>query len=55
MGFTSTYKIEGNTLSISVREEYRLVQYPLSIYEQYKTIINAAADFNKIVLILEKK
>lgn len=55
MGFTSTFKLEGNLLSISVHEEYRAVSYPLSIYEEYKTIINAAADFNKIVLILEKK
>lgn len=55
MGFTSTYTLEGNTLTVHVHEQYRLTMYPISLYEEYKTIINAAADFNKIVLVLEKK
>lgn len=55
MGFVSNYTQEGNTVKIRVTEDYRQVLYPLSQYEDYKRIINAAADFNKIVLVLEKK
>ena len=54
MGFVSTYKLEGSRLAVHVTESYRQVQYPLSQYEDFKKIINASADFNKIVLVLEK-
>ncbi len=36
-------------------EEYRRVSYPLSQYEDFKKVINASADFNKVVLVLQKK
>ena len=55
MGFVSTYKITGNVLDIDVRETYREIRYPLSQFEDFKKVINASADFNKIVLVLEKK
>ena len=55
VGFTSDYKMEGNVLKIHVMEQYRKVLYPLAEYEVFKKVINASADFNKIVLILEKK
>lgn len=55
MGFTSTYTLEGNTVKIHVMEQYRRVSLPLSDYEIFKKIINASADFNKIVLVLDKK
>jgi hypothetical protein len=55
MGFVSGYKMNGNTLTVNVMEEYRNTTYPISQYEDYKRIINAAADFNKIVLVLEKQ
>ncbi|HZE83767.1 MAG TPA: hypothetical protein VE035_05620, partial [Puia sp.] len=55
MGFTSSYKTEGNTIRIQVMEQYRKTFYPLAEYENFKKVINASADFNKIVLILEKK
>jgi hypothetical protein len=55
MGFVSSYKIEGNTLIITILEEYRKTNYPLSQYEEFRKIINAAADFNKVALVLEKK
>ena len=55
MGFVSSYKLDKNELTIHVVEEYKQVFYPLSQYEDFKKIINAAADFNKIVLVLEKK
>lgn len=53
MGFESSYKLEGNVLKISIRELYCQLQYPLSQYEEFQKIINAAADFNKVILVLE--
>ncbi|GGA81280.1 DUF3857 domain-containing protein [Puia dinghuensis] len=53
-GFTSTYTLEGSHLKIHVLEQYRLPTYPLSAYEDFKKVINASADFNKITFILEK-
>jgi len=55
MGFTSSYKLEGNVLKITVLEEYRRTNYPLTQFEEFRKVINAAADFNKVVLVLEKK
>lgn len=54
-GFTSTYQLEGDTLKVHVLEEYRGVYFPLSTYDSFKKVINASADFNKVVLVLEKK
>jgi hypothetical protein len=55
MGFVSGYTIDGNQLKITIREDYRLNSYPLNNYEQFKEVINAAADFNKVVLVLDRK
>ena len=55
MGFVSSYKVTGNVLDIEVTETYREILYPLSQFETFKKVINAAADFNKVVLVLEKK
>lgn len=54
-GFVSSYKIEGDMLIIDVKETYRDIHYPLSEFETYQKVINASADFNKVVLVLEKK
>jgi hypothetical protein len=54
-GFVSSYTQNGNTIDIIVVEAYRTMEYPLSEFENFKKVINAAADFNKIVLVLEKK
>lgn len=55
MGFESSYKLEGNVLKISIRELYCQLQYPLSQYEEFQKIINVAADFNKVILVLESQ
>ncbi|MBW4890759.1 DUF3857 domain-containing protein [Mucilaginibacter sp. HMF5004] len=55
MGFVSGYEIKGNVLSIHIMEEYRKTFYPLNQFEQFRKIINASSDFNKVVLVLEKK
>ncbi|MDB2385536.1 hypothetical protein N9V96_03595, partial [Polaribacter sp.] len=53
--FKSYYKLEGNKLIITADEHYRENIVPVSLYEEYRTVINSAADFNKIVLLLEPK
>ena len=55
MGFVSGYEIKGNILSVHIMEEYRRTLYPLDQFDQFRKIINASSDFNKIVLVLEKK
>jgi hypothetical protein len=55
MGFIASYTITGNRLQIKVHEFYNLVNYPVTMFEPFKKIINASADFNKVVLVLEKK
>lgn len=55
MGFVSDYTLNGNVLSIHIMEEYHDFAYPINIFEQFKKIINASSDFNKVVLVLEKK
>ncbi|MEY3418000.1 MAG: hypothetical protein RL060_2112, partial [Bacteroidota bacterium] len=55
MAFTSTYQLEGDKVKITVNEYYKTIIYPLSIFENFRKVINAAADFNKIALVFEKK
>jgi len=55
MGFISDYKLEGNLLTITIDEFYKEVLQPIDIYEPFQKVINAAADFNKVTLLLEKK
>jgi Domain of Unknown Function with PDB structure (DUF3857) len=55
MGFISTYKLTGNNLEIKLHEFYSTTDYPASYLEPFTRVINASADFNKVVLVLEKK
>jgi len=55
MGFVSDYKLTGNKLLVHIMEDYRKTVYPVSQYNDFVKIINASSDFNKIVLVLEKK
>jgi len=55
LGFTSNYTLNGNNLEVEVMETYRELKYSLAEFDIFKKVINAAADFNKIVLVLEKK
>ncbi|HEU4471472.1 MAG TPA: DUF3857 domain-containing protein [Flavisolibacter sp.] len=54
MGFSCNYTINGRELKITIRETYNRVIYPKAQYSQFKKVINAAADFNKVVLVLAK-
>lgn len=53
-GFTSNYKLEGNKLTVTISEFYEQLHYPASEYEPFRKVINAAADFNKVTLLLSK-
>jgi hypothetical protein len=53
--FVSDYTMEGNDLVITIREYYKEIFVPLERYEDFRKVINAAADFNKVILVLEKK
>jgi hypothetical protein len=55
MGFTSSYKQDGRVVTIDVEEYYKRLTYPIGVFEQFRKVINAAADFNKITLVLEKE
>ncbi len=52
--FTSSYTVENNTYSIENIEYYNTVLFPLEKFESYQNVLNAAADFNKIVWVIEK-
>ena len=50
--FYSNYTLEGNILTVKCTEGYKKTVFPVEKYDDYVNVINAAADFNKIVLIL---
>lgn len=52
--FVSGYQLEGDVLKINIYEDYETITYPKENFEQFRSVINASADFNKVVLILEK-
>lgn len=53
--FASDYELQGNVLTISADEFYKKNIVPASAYEGYRKVINSAADFNKITLVLQKQ
>lgn len=52
--FKSDYKLTDNILEISILEYYKEIYVPLEQYEDFRKVINAAADFNKVTLVFEK-
>ena len=52
--FTSEAKINGNQLVIISREYYTEESYPAERYNEFRDVINAAADFNKKTILLKK-
>ncbi len=54
-GFVSSYTVQDGVLSIDIVEYYHQIEYPASDYDRFRAVINAAADFNKAVLYLEKE
>ncbi len=52
--FISKYTLNGNVLDVDITEYYTEISVPLDRYEEFRRVINAAADFNKVTLVLEK-
>lgn len=50
--FVSSYKQEGNKVTVSIEEYYTQHYIDPEDYEKYRSVINCAADFNKITLVL---
>jgi hypothetical protein len=53
-GFISKYTQKGDEILVENTEFYNIINYPLNKFDDYKAVINAAADFNKIVIIVTK-
>jgi hypothetical protein len=54
LNFISTWHMEGNTLMVHIDENYRRCQLPVAQAEAYRETVNAAADWNKLKLVLVK-
>ena len=54
MGFQSEYTIDGNKVDVQIKEFYKKLNYPIERFNDFREIINAAADFNKKILVFEK-
>lgn len=50
--FQSNYSLSGPLLEIEITEFYDRLTYPADKFKSFRTVINAAADWNKIVLVL---
>lgn len=55
MAFHSNYRFEDGKLSIDIKEYYSELHYAIEEYQAFTKVINAAADFNKVVLVLVKE
>lgn len=53
--FKSSYTIQGEFLEVRIEESYKQIHAPIARYEDFRKVVNAAADFNKITLVLEKR
>lgn len=53
--FKSDYETKGDILEITLTEFYKEIYVPLERYEDFRKVVNAAADFNKLTLVLEKR
>ncbi len=53
--FISTYKTESNKITVTIREWYKGVSYPKSVWEDYRRVVNAAANFNKFNIFFTRK
>ncbi len=54
-GFESEHSLENNIYKIVIDEYYKQIYAGIEHFEGYKNVVNAAADFNKVVLVLEKE
>ncbi len=53
--FESSYKLENNKLVVTIQEFYKSNEYDLNRYEEFRSVINAASDFNKASILFKAK
>lgn len=53
--FVSGYTLSGQDLKIQINEFYDQLDYPVDKFEDFRKVVNASADWNKIVLVLVPK
>jgi hypothetical protein len=53
--FESSYKLQDNKLIVTIQEFYKENEYALNRYEEFRTVINAASDFNKASILFKRK
>ncbi|QSB27336.1 DUF3857 domain-containing protein [Flavobacterium circumlabens] len=51
--FKSTVKIVDNQVIITIDEKYKAINYPKEVYQEYRKVFNASADFNKGSIVLK--
>lgn len=51
--FKSTVKVDGNQVIITIDEKYKAINYPKEIYQEYRKVYNASADFSKASIVLK--
>ncbi|MDQ2793354.1 MAG: DUF3857 domain-containing protein [Bacteroidota bacterium] len=53
--FRSSYVQNGQTITVTVAENYCQLRWPKADFEAFRAVVNAAANWNKVVLVLDKK
>ncbi|NQX85697.1 MAG: DUF3857 domain-containing protein [Flavobacteriaceae bacterium] len=53
--FESKYEQNGNQIIITIQEFYKTHEFDLHRYEEFRTVINAASDFNKAAILIKPK
>jgi len=51
--FESSYKLEGNIIVITIQEFYKSNEYNVNRYDEFRSVINAASDFNKTSILFK--
>lgn len=52
--FHSGYQQQGQKVTVQIEESYNQIYWPKKDFEDFRKVINASANFNKVVLVLEK-
>ncbi|WP_400193526.1 DUF3857 domain-containing protein [Hymenobacter sp. B81] len=53
--FRSSFQQQGQQVTVRILESYTQIHWPKQDFEAFRKVVNAAANFNKVVLVLEKK
>lgn len=54
MAFVSKVDVKDKEVTIYINEYYKEISYPVEVYNDYRRVMNAAANFNKKVIIFTK-